>query len=94
MARGIAWAVRPALARSRAPRRLAALAAVDSRGGQHDVLLATATASFDIFADDQPLQIEVQAMKRTRTRASIYLTCSQGERGVTSRLAAHFVIPK
>ena len=56
--------------------------------------MATATASFDIFADDQPLQIEVQAMKRTRTRASIYLTCSQGERGVTSRLAAHFVIPK
>ena len=45
VARGIAQTVPTALARPWALRRLAALAAGNSSGGQLDILLATATAS-------------------------------------------------
>lgn len=56
--------------------------------------LMSATASFDIFATDLPLQLDAADSRSTRTRASVYVACSQAGRGVTSRLAAHFIRPR
>ena len=52
--------------------------------------LMTATASFNVFAADLPLLLDTTDRRATRTRASVYVGCSQAGRGVTSRLAAHF----
>jgi len=56
--------------------------------------LLTATASFDIFATELPLELDATDACATRTRASVYVACSQAGRGVTSRLAAHFGRPR
>lgn len=52
--------------------------------------LMTATSSFNLFAIDQPVLLDTSDWRATRTRASVYVACSQEERGVTTRLAAHF----
>jgi acyl-coenzyme A thioesterase PaaI-like protein len=62
-------------------------AAVDLPGAR----LASATASFNLFAIDQPLLLDSSDYRATRTRASVQIACAQEGRGVTSRMTAHFV---
>jgi len=71
----------------------AMLAAATARANREapGLRLATATASFDLFAVDAPVILDTKEWRATRTRLSVYVPCAQDGRGVTSRLAAHFI---